>query len=148
MTKIFKSSCACSEALNSNSTSIDLEEILVWYIELNLSSDVNNTLVHTGPAGTHFKKLTPLKISILFGSGPSSTNSSSKAKIKFTKIKLRSMTHNADKLGVNSTSNNDLRITPIGKSSFRFSEDATYPLPFSTVNSTDNFAPLSRVQIS
>ena len=41
----------------------------------------------------------------------------------FTMIKLRSMTHNAHKLGVNSTSNNDLRITPIGKYVRKFKID-------------------------
>ena len=41
----------------------------------------------------------------------------------FTMIKLRSMSHNADKLGVNSTSNNDSRITPIGKYVRKFKID-------------------------
>ena len=41
----------------------------------------------------------------------------------FTMFKLRSMTHNAHKSGVNSTSNNDLRITPIGKYVRKFKID-------------------------
>jgi lipopolysaccharide/colanic/teichoic acid biosynthesis glycosyltransferase len=43
--------------------------------------------------------------------------------IIFNMIKLRSMAVGADKSGINSTSNNDLRITPIGKKIRRYKLD-------------------------
>ena len=46
-----------------------------------------------------------------------------KRNIIFKIVKLRSMVSDADKLGVNSTSNDDIRITPIGQKIRRFKLD-------------------------